>query len=98
MTELYGSYFNELIKGKKFVNSILKKMLIMSEIDDTFVKLISKVWHRYTPSNNDASTLAGMLKPMDIAGEEVAENIEFDDEPSDFNTALEELAEKAGGV
>jgi hypothetical protein len=33
---------------------------------------------------------------MDAAGEVVAENIEFDDEPSDFNTALEELAEKTG--
>jgi hypothetical protein len=70
----------------------------MSEIDDSFVKLICRVWHRFTPSNNDALTLAGMLKPMDIAGEEVAENIEFDDEPSDFNTALEELAEKTGGM
>ena len=70
----------------------------MSEINDSFVKLISRVWHRFTPSNNDALTLADMLKPMDIAGEEIAENIEFDDEPSDFNTALEELAEKTGGM
>ena len=68
----------------------------MSEINGSFVKLISRVWHRFSPSNDDASTLAGMLKPMDIAGEEVAENIEFDEEPSDFNTALEELAEKTG--
>ena len=68
----------------------------MSEINDSFVKLIARVWHRFNPSNNDASTLAGMLKPMDVAGEVVAENIEFDDEPSDFNTALEELAEKSG--
>jgi hypothetical protein len=70
----------------------------VSEINDSFVKLISRVWHRFTPSNNDALTLADMLKPMDIAGEEIAENIEFDDEPSDFNTALEELAEKTGGI
>jgi hypothetical protein len=70
----------------------------VSEINDSFVKLISRVWHRFTPSNNDALTLADMLKPMDIAGEEIAENIEFDDEPSDFNTALEELAEKTGGM
>jgi hypothetical protein len=68
----------------------------MSEINGSFVKLISRVWHRFSPSNDDASTLAGMLKPMDIAGEGVAENIEFDDEPSDFNTALEELAGKTG--
>ena len=68
----------------------------MSEINDSFVKLIARVWHRFSPSNDDASTLAGMLKPMDIAGEEVAENVAFDDEPSDFNTALEELAEKTG--
>ena len=69
-------------------------MFILSGIDGLFVKLSSRVWQRFTPSNSDASTLAGMLKPMDIAGEEAAENIEFDDEPSDFNTALEELAEK----
>ena len=68
----------------------------MSEINGSFVKLISRVRHRFSPSNDDASTLAGMLKPMDIAGEEVAENVAFDDEPSDFNTALEELAEKTG--
>ena len=68
----------------------------MSEINGSFVKSISRVWHRFSPSNDDASTLAGMLKPMDIAGEEVAENIEFDEEPSDFNTALEELANKPG--
>jgi hypothetical protein len=73
-------------------------VFLVSEINDSFVKLISRVWHRFTPSNNDALTLADMLKPMDIAGEEVAENIEFDDEPSDFNTALEELAEKKGGI
>ena len=73
-------------------------MFLVSEINDSFVKLISRVWHRFTPSNNDALTLADMLKPMDIAGEEIAENIEFDDEPSDFNTALEELAEKTGGM
>ena len=70
----------------------------MSEINDSFVKLVCRVWHRFTPSNNDAVTLAGMLKPMDIAGEEVADNIEFDDEPSDFNSALEELAKKVSGV
>ena len=69
----------------------------MSEINGSFVKLISRVWHRFSPSNDDASTLAGMLKPMDIAGEGVAENIEFDDEPSDFNTALEDLAEQRAG-
>jgi hypothetical protein len=73
-------------------------VFLVSEINDSFVKLISRVWHRFTPSNNDALTLADMLKPMDIAGEEIAENIEFDDEPSDFNTALEELAEKTGGM
>ena len=69
----------------------------MSEINNSFVKLICRVWHRFTPSNNDASTLADMLRPMDIAGEEAAENIEFDDEPSDFNIALDELAEKKAG-
>ena len=70
----------------------------MSEINESFVKLMCKVWHRFTPSNNDASILAVMLKPMDIVGEKVSENIKFDDEPSDFNTALEELAEKTASM
>ena len=37
-----------------------------------------------------------MLIPMDLAGEEVSEDFEFDDEPSDFNSALEELADRGG--
>ena len=65
----------------------------MGEINTAFVKLISTVWHRFTPSNEEASTLADMLIPMDLAGEEVSENFEFDDEPSNFNSALEELAD-----
>ena len=56
----------------------------MGEINTAFVKLIANVWHRFTPSNEEASTLADMLIPMDLAGDEVSENFEFDDEPSDF--------------
>ena len=65
----------------------------MGEINTAFVKLIATVWHRFTPPNEEASTLADMLIPMDLAGEEVSENFEFDDEPSNFNLALEELAD-----
>ena len=70
-----------------------KKEELMGEINTAFVKLIATVWHRFTPSNEEASTLADMLIPMDLAGEEVSENFEFDDEPSNFNSALEELAD-----
>ena len=65
----------------------------MGEINTAFVKLIATVCHRFTPSNEEASTLADMLIPMDLAGEEVSENFDFDDEPSNFNSALEELAD-----
>ena len=68
----------------------------MGEINTAFVTLIATVWHRFTPSNEEASTLADMLIPMDLAGEEVSESFEFDDEPSDFNLALEELADVGG--
>ena len=68
----------------------------MGEINTAFVKLIATVWHRFTPSNEEASTLADMLIPMDLAGEEVSENFEFDDEPSDFN--LTEPPPKASTV
>ena len=64
----------------------------MSAIKGDFVKLIASVWHRFLPEQQEAEILANMLAPMDDAGEEVSENIEFDYEPSDFYLALEELA------
>ncbi|MBH67361.1 MAG: hypothetical protein CMM58_03320 [Rhodospirillaceae bacterium] len=65
----------------------------MSAIKGDFVKLIASVWHRFVIAQQEAETLADMLVPMDDAGEEVAEYIEFDYEPSDFYLTLEELAE-----
>ena len=56
----------------------------MSAINGKFVAILARVWHRFT--------LANMLAPMDDAGEAVADDIQFDMEPSDFNAALEELA------
>ena len=64
----------------------------MSGITDEFVAMLARVWHRFTPQTDDAETLANMLTPMDDAGEAVADDIQFDMEPSDFVAALEELA------
>ena len=36
----------------------------MGEINTAFVKLIATVWHGFTPSNEEASTLADMLIPV----------------------------------
>ena len=52
----------------------------MSGITSEVVALIAKVWHRFEPSREDADTLAGMLAPMDDAGEELSARIEFDGE------------------
>ncbi len=65
----------------------------MSEINRDFVEIIARVWHRFSLSKDEASTLSDMLAPMDDAGEDVAEYIQFDWEPSDFDRALEELAD-----
>ena len=64
----------------------------MSEITGDFVAMLARVWHNFTVPAEDAGTLANMLAPMDDAGESVAQDLQFDMEPSDFDTALEELA------
>lgn len=64
----------------------------MSEITGDFVAMLARVWHRFTLPAGDTETLANMLTPMDDAGETVADDLQFDMEPSDFDTALEELA------
>ena len=64
----------------------------MSDITGDFVAMMARIWHRFTLPADDAAPLAGMLVPMDAAGETVAETMQFDREPSDFDRALEELA------
>ncbi len=64
----------------------------MSAINGKFVAMLARVWHRFTLPTDDTDTLANMLAPMDDAGEAVADDIQFDMEPSDFDAALEELA------
>ncbi len=64
----------------------------MSDINGEFVAKLAQIWHRFTLPAGDEDTLAGLLVPMDDAGEAVAEDIPFDGEPSDFDMALDELA------
>ncbi|MBI08586.1 MAG: hypothetical protein CMM55_03600 [Rhodospirillaceae bacterium] len=64
----------------------------MSNISGEFVTMMARIWHRFSLPQGDAALLAEMLAPMETAGEEVAENLQFDMEPSDFDRALEELA------
>jgi len=64
----------------------------MSDITGGFVAMMARVWHRFVLPAEDAEPLAGMLAPMDDAGEAVAGDLRFDREPSDFDRALEELA------
>ncbi len=64
----------------------------MSQITGEFVTMMARIWHRFALPAKDAEPLAGMLAPMDDAGEAVAEDLRFDMEPSDFDRALEDLA------
>ena len=67
----------------------------MSRINADFVGAMARVWHRFEPPNQDLDTLAAMLAPMDDAGEVVAEEIEFDMEPSDYLAGLGTTADAA---
>ena len=67
----------------------------MSGITGNFVAMMAQAWHRITLPSKDEGPLASMLAPMDAAGEDIANTLQFDMEPSDFDRALEELASKA---
>ena len=67
----------------------------MSDITGDFVAKMARIWHGFALPADDATPLAGMLAPMDDAGERVSESMRFDREPSDFDRALEELAPPA---
>lgn len=69
----------------------------MSDITGDFVAMMARVWHRFALPTDDAAPLAGMLAPMDDAGEAVAEELRFDMAPSGFDRALEELAPPLDG-
>lgn len=64
----------------------------MSDITGNFVAMMARVWHRFALPATDAEPLAGMLAPMDDAGETASGELRFDMEPSGFDRALEELA------
>ena len=64
----------------------------MSGITGNFVAMMAQAWHRITLPSKDEGPLASMLAPMDAAGEDIANTLQFDMEPSDFDRALEELA------
>ncbi len=64
----------------------------MNGLSGEFVARLAAVWHRFTVPEADRATLAEMLAPMDAAGESVAAHLAFDMEPSDFETALADLA------
>ncbi len=64
----------------------------MSNISSEFVTMMARIWHRFSVQQGDAALLADMLAPMETAGEKVAEDLQFDMEPSGFDRALEELA------
>jgi hypothetical protein len=66
----------------------------MSEIDGKFVRSVAQLWHRFDPQGQDMELLAEMLRPMDDAGEAVAERLTFDMEPADFLTALDAQSAK----
>ena len=64
----------------------------MSGITGNFVAMMAQAWNRITLPSKDEGPLASMLAPMDAAGEDIANTLQFDMEPSDFDRALEELA------
>lgn len=64
----------------------------MSRITGDFVAALARVWHRFEPAGQDMDALAEMLAPMDDAGEALSKDVGFDQEPSDYATALHAMA------
>ena len=64
----------------------------MSKVTSEFAAAIADIWHRFT-SPRDMDSLAEMLRPMDDAGEALADRVGFDMEPSDFDRGLDDMSE-----
>lgn len=64
----------------------------MSHLSGKFVAALARTWHRFEPPEQDLEILAGMLRPMDEAGEALSAHVEFDMEPSDYLVGLEAMA------
>jgi hypothetical protein len=74
------------------VFTITQEAYLMSRITADFVATLARVWHRFEPAGQDMETLAEMLAPMDDAGEALSGNVDFDQEPADYDTALRAMA------
>lgn len=72
---------------------ITEEAYLMSRITGDFVAALARVWHRFEPAGQDMEALAQMLAPMDDAGEALSKDVEFDQQPSDYATALHAMAE-----
>ncbi len=64
----------------------------MSEITAELVAMLARVWHRTEVDRRRAEGIAAMLRPMDDAAEAASGMLEFEDEPSAFETVLDEMA------
>ena len=64
----------------------------MSAITAELVGMLARVWHRCAIDSQRAEGIAEMLRPMDDAAEATAETLDFEDEPSAFETTLDDLA------
>jgi hypothetical protein len=64
----------------------------MSRISAEFIAALAHVWHRFDPPGQDMEALAQMLAPMDDAGEDMSQAVDFDMEPSDYLVGLEAIA------
>ncbi len=64
----------------------------MSAITAELVAMLARVWHRTEVDRRRAEGIAEMLRPMDDAAEAAAGMLAFEDEPSGFETVLDDLA------
>lgn len=64
----------------------------MEKISGSLVATLARVWHRFDPRGQDLEGLAGMLAPMDEAGERLSERIGFDMEPADYLIGLDDVS------
>ncbi len=65
-------------------------------IDGRFLTELLRRWHGYAPPAEDAAALAKFLAPTEASAAALAENVAFDDAPSDYARVVARLAARAG--
>ena len=67
----------------------------MNYLTADFVSHLAQVWHHCTLPQTECEILAEMLVPMDKAAKKIADQVDFDMEPSEYELEMVALSTKS---